>query len=873
MSEENRKERSHWPLSVLSTLPGIVNLALPLILVRTISPAEFGQFKIFFLYIFLLSDFALTAGLVNGIAYWSGQGKLARPALKLTTFTIAISSALMLVIAFLMRDFIALHFGWPMVYGVMFALSLGASVASNFFEEIAIARGRIWTGALFYSGFEILRSIGIIIVVLWTADLSLILLTHTIVQLIKVGVSFFMAARLGVIGLEFDRNIVKGVYNYGVPVSVSALFGVFMDKADQVVLSNVISTEQFAFYAAGCLLLPPLLTIEQSVARVMIPQVADYFYKGKTVEAAGLYRGAVKTLAFLFLPAMTGLMLFSDPIVEILYTSEYLKSAGYLKWFALYYGMIIFPWDALPRARGEGWWQLRARIVFSIIAVGLVLILASSYGVYGALSGFLFSEAARRVYGLLYIKGTTEWGFKDFIPLPDIFRYGGVCIGLALLCLVCKSLFSSQIWWFIVCGGAFSALYFPLILLVKNITDRHVRDCPHVLVLSQTLYVGGLEKVILALCTRMSQLGSADVRVFAYDHDSSNDAQTLVPRFESAGIGYDLYKKPYRFSIMVVVKILQIILRNDIRVVHCHDLGGVMYATVAKILSLGRIRILYTQHSFLHLGIKSRYRIYEKLFSFFVDECTVVSEDTLKGFGELGISTKGIQLIENGIPVEDRPVRDRNEKIQLRKELLEDFPDFAESLGSNIEDHWCLYLARVHPGKGQNQVFKIWQELEPSIRKQMLLLFVGPESSQEVLDSLLAEASLLPDQERILFLGSTSFPSKWNRVADVFLSSSEFEGMPLAPLEAAAGGVPLLLSQIPGHEFLEDVGRLYPLEDPSQGALALKEILSEIENGVSEYYINLWNKSETLREHYSLDNMVKAYLSLYQKMESKFLRT
>src|SRR5690606_29236821 len=129
-------------------------------------------------------------------------------------------------------------------------------------------------------------------------------------------------------------------------------------------------------------------------------------------------------------------------------------------------------------------------------------------------------------------------------------------------------------------------------------------------------------------------------------------------------------KKPPRFSLMALYRLVKFILQNDIQIVHSQDLGGLMYASLAKVVTLGRFRLVHTQHSFVHLKKESRYALYEKLFMRLVDDLTVVSSDTAATYVSLGYPEKKIHLIENGVTFPDLPTLSSSSVLRVREALV-----------------------------------------------------------------------------------------------------------------------------------------------------------------------------------------------------------
>lgn len=95
--------------------------------------------------------------------------------------------------------------------------------------------------------------------------------------------------------------------------------------------------------------------------------------------------------------------------------------------------------------------------------------------------------------------------------------------------------------------------------------------------------------------------------------------------------------------------------------------------------------------------------------------------------------------------------------------------------------------------------------------KKAFFVLVGDGSGLKALKQKYVEA------KNILFVGKQTNVEQWLRAADVFVSSSESEGLPNAVIEAMAMGVPVVLSDIPQHKEIIDldntVGYLYALHD------------------------------------------------------------
>lgn len=852
-------KRSHWPISILSSLSSIVNMLLPLVLVRLLTPSEIGEFKIFFLYVMISPAFSLVLGLKSGLAFWAGREKQGENAICISGQIILITAIVFFVVCLLFHGQISSFFNLSDRNATIFAFAIFGGIASLFFEEAAIATGHIWKGALFYSGFELTRTTAVIITAFHFRDLSSALLVHTGMQILKSLVGYYWGHKIGLFSFTLHKETIKPVLKYAFPVASAGVFGVFVESTDKMILSTYISNAAFAFYSIGCLIIPPLLILEQSVTRVLIPQMSDAFSRNNDERAAVLYLKSVEQLAALLIPSVAGLILFSVPIIELLFTKQYASTSSYLRVFALSYLFLIIPYDSVPRAKGQGKWILKTAISFSIISLSLVFLLVRLFGPMGALAGTLLTRTSMRIYAIFYIKHDTGWNINRFLPVNSIIRFFLISITLSILMLFLKPVFANNLIWFLICGPLFAFIYLYLAICWKHKNDRCNWPTYKVLLLTQGLGLGGLEKMVLNLSTELNMKNIWQPFVFTFDHTKNASYPDLIQSFIDIGIPVEVYIKSRRFSFAVVFRLVRNIFKNNIQVLHTHDLGALIYGVLAKIFSLNRVRLVHTQHSFVHLKREKRYRLYERFFTMFVDVLTVVSSDTKKQYEEIGIPENKVQVIPNGAVFPAAPIIDRNVKIKLRNELADDV------LKKHLSSFWILYMARLHPVKGHPHALKLWNLLTPEIQNKSVLIFVGPEAVSGELNKLKLEISNSNNSDRLHYFGSTKHPQKWLAVCDVFLSCSEFEGMPLGPLEALGSGLPVFLSNIPGHKILEHATPQYPLSDPAQGAKKLSKMIRLQESFSFSDYQDLWDKSLWIRESFSLQGMCDKYSLAYKE--------
>ena len=144
----------------------------------------------------------------------------------------------------------------------------------------------------------------------------------------------------------------------------------------------------------------------------------------------------------------------------------------------------------------------------------------------------------------------------------------------------------------------------------------------------------------------------------------------------------------------------------------------------------------------------------------------------------------------------------------------------------------CFTAARLTPIKGyQYQLQAIAKLKNLPIWPQLYFVWAGPGSTthDNMEPELRATVSELGVNEQIKFLGQRWDVADWLDASDIFILSSQAEGMPLAVMEAMAKGLPVIATAVSGiPEELGDTGKLIadPNIDPKK---TVKELAETVE--------------------------------------------
>ena len=153
----------------------------------------------------------------------------------------------------------------------------------------------------------------------------------------------------------------------------------------------------------------------------------------------------------------------------------------------------------------------------------------------------------------------------------------------------------------------------------------------------------------------------------------------------------------------------------------------------------------------------------------------------------------------------------------------------AEALWACTKGQRLLTVGTFKTVKNYSLMLRAFAELTlPSAR----LMFLGKGPDEQMLRDLSASLGI---QDRVIFAGFHADPSPFYATADLFVLSSDYEGLPTVIIEALSFGVPVVSTDCPAGpaEILENGrwGRLVPVGDFAALAQGMEQALVEPVDG------------------------------------------
>lgn len=230
---------------------------------------------------------------------------------------------------------------------------------------------------------------------------------------------------------------------------------------------------------------------------------------------------------------------------------------------------------------------------------------------------------------------------------------------------------------------------------------------------------------------------------------------------------------PYRkFSLKYLLLLRRFIIENKISIVHSHGNGAGLYSRILKII-LSQIKVVHTFH-----GITNNYssyftfcanKIIGRCFKYLTDRFILVSNGEFNlGKSMHFLSADKSTVIYNAIADEGIKSCKHDNKFVI------------------------ISLSRFDFQKNMDMAYEIARIL--SFDREIEFWWVGDGD-----DFLRLKQKSVEENVNIKFIGFSDFPMHYLKSADLYLSTSRFEGLPYALIEAASVGLPIVATDVIGN--------------------------------------------------------------------------
>ncbi len=297
-----------------------------------------------------------------------------------------------------------------------------------------------------------------------------------------------------------------------------------------------------------------------------------------------------------------------------------------------------------------------------------------------------------------------------------------------------------------------------------------------------------------------------------------------------------------KFTLRAFLSLLRHIKKHRINIIHSHGKGAGIYGRLAALCT--RVKSVHTFHG-IHLPnniiAQKMYARLEKLLCGISKVCIAVSAGEAQQARILQWGAEKLAIVYNGVVLpKELTFRKRTLPLQI------------------------LHVSRFDT-KQKNSLFlhTIAQALqEKGILKHCQYILVG---DGEELPLLKTKNQSVGFDRFFQYVGRQDSVLSYYEQSHCYISTSRWEGLPLAVLEAQAHGLPCIVSDVVGNRDAlvhEKTGFLFPIDDAYTAAEYIEKLLQD-----EKLWQSMRSQAHThALEHFSAQTMAKHTVSIYNKV-------
>ena len=304
----------------------------------------------------------------------------------------------------------------------------------------------------------------------------------------------------------------------------------------------------------------------------------------------------------------------------------------------------------------------------------------------------------------------------------------------------------------------------------------------------------------------------------------------------------DIFILPYRkFSVKKLLGLNKFIKDNDIKIIHSHGKGAGIYSRMLKILN-PKLKIVHTLHG-VHIGEygflkKSAYIFLERFLTLFTDKFINVSNSENDTCLKLGLFSKDkSEVVYSGIKA---LLKDNNAKMKF-----------------NLSNKKVVTtISRFDYAKNMSLAYEIAKNFKDN--SNIVFLWLGDGDDRAKFESMAQK-----DGANIIFTGFTDEVPAYLSATDIYLSTSRWEGLPYALIEAQSLGIPVVATNVVGNNEVVENGKSGFLFEDAQQACRDIEILLKDEKIYGKM------QSEALlnfKDKFDIDVMIRKVEKIYEQV-------
>ncbi|HEX7062217.1 MAG TPA: oligosaccharide flippase family protein [Woeseiaceae bacterium] len=310
--------------SLILAFARATNLALlflsPILLVRLLDPATFGQYREFIAWAMITIAIAGFSISTNLLYFIPRDPQNANRYVSHTNWFSLIASALAFALLWAFRDRIHANASFDLVLPLATYAFLYLNLAYLDTYWIATRQPKY---VFYYSTARTIIRLAAVIGTAWvTGSIEAIVVSLVLVEAVRLISVLIISQRIGLLSFQFDRRLIPEQLRFILPLGLATSLAQVHQYIGQLVISTQLGVLALAIYSVASYKAPVIRIVRGAISDAIFPEMVRRA-AGRAVDGLRLWKRGTIGYAFLILPSFMLLFWYADVLIPLVFTQQY----------------------------------------------------------------------------------------------------------------------------------------------------------------------------------------------------------------------------------------------------------------------------------------------------------------------------------------------------------------------------------------------------------------------------------------------------------------------------------------------------------------------------------------------------------------------
>ena len=407
-------KRRALSLGMVKAFDQAMQFLLPVVLVRCLDAATFGEYRLLWLMVGTLL-YVATLNMAGSLYFFLPRSDPERKRLYIhqAWFYLAGVGALCALAVSPLNPALPAAAKELAKYGALVPAFVAVWFAALLLEYLPTVDERIGWQATATITVSLVRVVFLAAGAWLTGDLRVMLWLLLAAAVLKLGLLFFYVRRHHGLGRPwFDRAVFAGQFRHSAPFGLSAALYGLRSQTDQWVAATLFSLHSFAAFSIAAILGQVVNLFRNSVLEAFLPSMSRMHAAGEHAGMMDMNARANVLVAGVLFPLLAFVFVYAQDIVTVVYTAAYVDAAPVMRVYALGMTTLAVEVGSLLLLLRQGAYAIGVNAVALALSAVTSLVGALYFGLPGAAAGSVLALVLDRALTLRRIAAQSGIAFR-----------------------------------------------------------------------------------------------------------------------------------------------------------------------------------------------------------------------------------------------------------------------------------------------------------------------------------------------------------------------------------------------------------------------------------------------------------------------------